>query len=138
MNKIKPYIFWVLLGIGLFTIIFALTPSGLGLDEEVKSTPKYSKIEQKVYILDDDKKSTLELRWILENEEALKDGTLTLADCPYTGEKTIYKLKTSMDSISSFVYGSQTEIEKQKCIEYNKFVGMRNEYNSLNKPLNCK
>lgn len=107
----------------------------------LKSVPEVSnipKIEQQVYILPDDKKSTLEYRWMMENEEALKEGKLKMSDSPYSEEKTIYKLKTSMDSLTSFVYGTQTEIERQKCIEYNKFIDMRTNLLRLNKPVNCK
>jgi hypothetical protein len=132
MNKSKQYIFYVLIPIVLITIIFILWPK-----ESVTKIPPIPKIEQSVNILDEDKKSTLEYNWLMENEEDLKDGKLKMSDCPYT-DKTIYKLKTSMDSLTSFVYGTQPEIERQKCIEYNKFIDMRKNLLELNKPTNCK
>lgn len=115
--------------------VFVIIHSSMDL-KEVSTTPEIPKIEQHVNILDDNKKATLEYRWFIENEEDLKDGKLKMSDCPYT-DKTIYKLKTSMDSITSFVYGTQPEIERQKCIEYNKFVEIRKDLLSLNKPVNC-
>jgi hypothetical protein len=132
MNKIKQYIFYVLIPIVLITIIFILWPK-----ESITKTPPIPKIEQSVNILDEDKKSTLEYNWLMENEEDLKDGKLKMSDCPYT-DKTIYKLKTSMDSLTSFVYGTQPEIERQKCIEYNKFIEIRKDLLTLNKPTTCK
>lgn len=124
-----PIIFGIL-------VLFVIIHGSIEL-KEVPSPPPIPKIEQHVNILDDDKKATLEYRWLMENEEDLKDGKLKMSDCPYT-DKTIYKLKTSMDSITSFVYGTQPEIERQKCIEYNKFIDMRKSLLELNKPTNCK
>lgn len=133
MNKIKPIlIFGSMIAILLFTIIFALWPKDL-----ITKTTQIPTIEQHVNILDENKKSTLEYNWLMANEEDLKSGKLKMSDCPYT-DKTIYKLKTSMDSISSFVYGTQPEIERQKCIEYNKFIDMRKSLLALNKPVDCK
>lgn len=135
MKNTNPYFFYsiVVAVVGLF--IWIITPQPL---RDLEPMPYIPKIEQRVNILTEDKKSTLEYRWLMENEEDLKDGKLKMSDCPYSAEKTIYKLKTSMDSISSFVYGTQVEIERQKCIEYNKFIDMRTNLLSLNKPTTCK
>lgn len=135
MKNLNPYIFYSII-IGVMGLIFwVISPTPL---REIETTQYVPKIEQRVNILTEDKKSTLEYRWLMENEEDLKDGKLKMSDCPYSAEKTIYKLKTSMDSISSFVYGTQVEIERQKCIEYNKFIDMRTNLLSLNKPTTCK
>ena len=99
---------------------------------------KVPTIDQRVNILTSDKQSTLEYKWILENEEALKAGQVRFADNPYNEDKTIYQLKTSMDSLSSFVYGNQNEIERERCKEYNRFIEIRKILISLNKPTNCK
>lgn len=133
MNNLMKYICYSLTGVLLF-IVFLL----LMQPKELKTVPKLSKIEQRVTILDNDKKTILESHWLIENEDDLRTGKLTFDDCPYTEDKTVYKLKSSMDSITTFFYGSQIEIEKQKCIEFKKLTKIRNSLQKLNKENNCK
>lgn len=124
-----PIVFGLL---ALFVIIYN------SIETEAIPQQKIPKIEQHVSVLDKNKQSTLEYHWVMENEEALVAGTVKFGECPYNEANTIYKLKTSMDSITSFKYGSKTEIEAQKCLEYNRFIDIRNNLLKLNKPHTCK
>lgn len=123
MKNIKVIIYAVLV-FGLFAVLFVVY--NLMELKEIPA-PAIPKIEQHVTILDDDKKAILESHWLQENEEDLRSEKITFDDCPYTEEKTVYRLKTSMNGITSFVYGSKEQIDKQKAIEYNKLVKIRNQ-----------
>lgn len=122
----------------IFTIILSFSLYHLFKEKSEKQIQNIPKIEQSVTILEDNRQSILDYNWIVENEEDLKLGKLNLNESPFSDDKTVYKLKTSMDSLNSFVYGSDLEIEKQKCVEYNNFNRIRNNLLKLNKPNKCK
>jgi hypothetical protein len=110
---------------GLLVFLIILHKS-MELEPIQTTKPTIPKIEQTVSILDNDKKAILESHWLLDNEEDLRSGKITFDECPYTEGKTVYKLKTSMNGITSFVYGSKAEINKQKGIEY-KLIKIKNQ-----------
>lgn len=126
----------VVLMFGLIVLSFWVLSKNIGIKPIPK--PDYPNVKQRVNILTSEKQGTLEFKWILENEEDLKSGKLRFADNPYNEDKIVYQLKTSLDSLSSFVYGSQSEIERLRCSEYNKFITIRKTLVSLNKPKDCK
>ena len=125
-----------LIALAFATIILACVPSLLNANDEEESVFIPS-VEQRVTLLDDSRQIILESRWIQDNEEDLVKGKLKVEDNPYLETKTIYQLKTSLgEDYTNFVYGTQTEIERQKCIEYNKGIDIRKELEKLYKP--CK